>query len=40
MDGHHDDRSPILDWDFLSDALGAVSLGVLFLAAWGLPHLI
>jgi hypothetical protein len=35
----HDDLAPIFDWDLLSDALGAASLGVLFLAALGLPHL-
>jgi hypothetical protein len=35
-----DPRDPIPGWDFLSDALGALSLGVLFLAALGLPHLI
>ncbi len=40
MDGHRNDRSPMFGWDLLSDALGVVSLGVLFLAAWGLPHLI
>ena len=36
---HHDDLAPIFDWDLLSDALGAASLGVLFLAALALPHL-
>ncbi len=40
MDRHHDDQRPIFGWDLLSDAVGALSLGVLFLAAWGLPHLI
>ncbi len=40
MDGHHNDQRPNFGWDLLSDAVGALSLGVLFLAAWGLPHLI
>lgn len=35
----HDDLMPTLDWELLSDALGAFSLGVLFLAALALPHL-
>ena len=35
----HDDLTPNLDWELLSDALGALSLGVLFLAALALPHL-
>ena len=35
----HDDLTPSLDWELLSDALGALSLGVLFLAALALPHL-
>ena len=34
-----DDLTPTLDWEILSDALGALSLGVLFLAALALPHL-
>lgn len=36
----HDDPTPNLDWELLSDALGALSLGVLFLAALALPHLL
>lgn len=35
-----DDPTPTLDWGILSDALGALSLGVLFLAALALPHLL
>lgn len=35
-----DDLTPTLDWGLLSDALGALSLGVLFVAALALPHLI
>jgi hypothetical protein len=38
MDGH-DDRDPMFDWDLLSDAVGALSLGVLLLGALALPHL-
>ena len=33
-----DDLTPNLDWEILSDAVGAFSLGVLFLAALALPH--
>ncbi len=40
MNRQHHDQRPIFGWDLLSDAVGALSLGVLFLAAWGLPHLI
>ena len=36
---NEDDLSPTLDWEIVSDALGAFSLGVLFLAALALPHL-
>lgn len=39
MDGH-DDHGSVFLWDAVSDVLGAAALGVLFLAAWGLPHLI
>jgi hypothetical protein len=35
-----DDLTPTFGWGLLSDALGALSLGVLFLAALALPHLI
>jgi hypothetical protein len=35
----HDDPTPGFDWEVLSDVLGTLSLGVLFLAALGLPHL-
>ena len=35
-----DDLNPTLGWGLLSDALGALSLGVLFLAALALPHLL
>jgi hypothetical protein len=34
-----DDLAPTLGWEILSDALGALSLGVLFVAALALPHL-
>jgi hypothetical protein len=34
-----DDRDEASILDFLGDALGAASLGVLFLAALALPHL-
>lgn len=39
MDGH-DDLHPIFGWELLSDALGALSLGVLLLGALALPHLL
>jgi hypothetical protein len=35
-----DDLTPTLDWEILSDVLGAFALGVLFLAALALPHLL
>jgi hypothetical protein len=35
-----DDLAPTLDWGLLADALGALSLGILFVAALALPHLI
>jgi hypothetical protein len=35
----HDDMIPGIDWEILSDALGGIALGVLFLAALALPHL-
>jgi len=35
-----DDLTPTLGWGLVSDALGALSLGVLFLAALALPHLL
>ena len=38
MDGH-DAHDAMFDWDLLSDAVGALSLGVLFLGALALPHL-
>ena len=34
-----DDLTPTLDWEILSDAIGAICLGVLFMAALALPHL-
>lgn len=38
MNGHGN-RAPKFSWDFLSDAVGALSLCVLLLGALGLPHL-
>ena len=35
-----DDTIPGIDWEILSDALAGMALGVLFLAALALPHLI
>ena len=35
-----DDHTPTLDWEILSDAMGALALAVLFLAALALPHLL
>ena len=35
-----DDQMPSLDWGILSDAMGALSLTVLFLTALALPHLL
>lgn len=37
MDGQND-QTPIFGWGLLSDALGAASLGVLFVAVLALPH--
>lgn len=37
---HRDDPGTLLGWELLSDALGALSLGVLLLGALALPHLL
>ena len=37
---HEDDLTPDLDWEILSDTLGALSLVVLFLAALAAPGLL
>lgn len=37
---NQDDLAPTLDWGLLSDVLGGMSLGVLFLAVLALPHLL
>ncbi len=39
MDGHNE-PTPELDWEILSDTLGALSLVVIFLAALAAPGLL